>query len=178
MFDNFKNLVNSRQSCRDFNDKPLDKKDVLEIAELARLAPSACNSQPWKMYVATDSERVKAVAECLQDLGLNKFTSKARAFIAISEKTPHLRPDAEKRISRDFFVKYDVGEVVAYLTLGAKAKGIETCILGWVNHDKIRKVIDLPEDEFCNIVVAFGYSDTPLRNKVRKDVSETVVDLK
>ncbi len=175
MFNDFKKLVNTRQACRDFNDKSVDKKDIVELAELAALAPSACNSQPWKMYVVTDEEKVKAVAESTQDRGINAFVSGAKAFIAISEKTPRLRPDAEKRFNRDFFVKYDLGEVIAYITLGAKAKGLDTCILGWVNHEKINKAINLPQDELCNIVIALGYSDTPLREKVRKPLADTVI---
>ena len=45
----FLELVNNRQSCRDFNDKPLERETLERIVELGRLAPSACNSQPWKM---------------------------------------------------------------------------------------------------------------------------------
>ncbi len=178
MYSEFKNLVNARQACRDFNDKPINPKDILELAELATLAPSACNFQPWRMYVVTDSENVKAVADSTMDRGINKFVSGAKAFIAISEKTPRLRPDAEKRFNRDFFVKYDIGEVIAYLTLGAKAKGLDTCILGWVNHEKINDALNLPQGELCNIVIAFGYSDTPLREKQRKPISETVIEVK
>ncbi len=175
MYNEFKQLVGIRQACRDFNDKPVDKKEIVELAELATLAPSACNSQPWKMYVVTEKAGVEAVAESLMERGINKFLSGAKAFIAISEKTPRLRPDAEKRFNRDFFVKYDIGEVVAYLTLGAKAKGLDTCIIGWINHDKLGKAINLPQDETCNIVVAFGYSDTPLREKLRKPLEDTVI---
>ncbi len=171
-------LINNRQSCRDFNNQPVDKKDILEIAEIATKAPSACNSQPWKMYVVTDTEKVKAVADSLQDRGLNTFVGGAKAFIAVSEKTPRLRADAEKRFNRDFFVKYDLGEVVAYLTLIAKAKGIDTCILGWINHEKLNLAINLPEDETCNLVVAFGYSNAPLRDKVRKPLKDTIIEVK
>ena len=178
MYNQFENLVKNRQACRDFNDEPLDKNSILELARLATLAPSACNSQPWKMYVVTEKEKVDLVADCLQDRGINTFVKGAKAFIVISEKTPRLRPDAEKRFHRDFFVKYDIGEVIAYLTLGAKAKGIETCILGWVNHEKIKEAVGLPEGELSNIVIAFGHSDTPLREKIRKSIAETVIEVK
>ncbi len=178
MYREITELIKTRQACRDFNDKPVDKNDILELAQLATLAPSACNSQPWKLYVVTDGEKVKEVAESLQDRGLNKFVSGAKAFIAISEKTPRLRPDAEERLNRDFFVKYDLGEVFAYLTLSAKAKGIDSCIIGWVNHEKLNRAISLPSDETCNIVIAFGYSDTPLREKVRKPQQDTIIEVK
>ena len=45
----FENLIKTRQSCRDFNEKEVSAETLEKIAELAMLAPSACNSQPWKM---------------------------------------------------------------------------------------------------------------------------------
>ena len=66
MKDFFNELVLTRQSCRDFNDKPLSVELVLKIAEQARFAPSACNSQPWKMYVVADSEKLNGVFEAAQ----------------------------------------------------------------------------------------------------------------
>lgn len=168
MYNKFVELVKTRQSCREFNDQPVDKNEVMEIAELAMLSPSACNSQPWKMYVVTDEDRLNAVAESLQERGRNAFVSGAKAFIAVSEKQATLKPDIEKKFDRNHFVKYDIGELVAYLTLGAKAKGLETCIIGWINHDKLKTALGMPDGEVCNIVVAIGKSDIPVREKARK----------
>lgn len=39
-------LILKRRSCRAYNQKPVDKKDVIKCLNAARLAPSACNSQP------------------------------------------------------------------------------------------------------------------------------------
>ena len=60
-YEEFLKLIQTRQACRDFNDKPLDKETVLKIARTAMLAPSACNSQPWRMYVVTEPEKLKEV---------------------------------------------------------------------------------------------------------------------
>ncbi len=177
MYDNFKELVRIRQSCREFNDKKVDEKDILEIAELAMLSPSACNSQPWKMYVVTQEEKVKAVAQSLQERGRNEFVNGAKAFIAISEKAPRLKPDVEKRFDRNHFVKYDIGELIAYLTLSAKAKGIDSCIIGWINQDMLKNALNLPDDEICNIVISFGYSDILTREKTRKSKDDIIVKL-
>lgn len=175
-FENFTELVKTRRSCRSFNDKPLDKETVYRIADLARLAPSACNSQPWKMYCVTDEARVEKVREALSEGGMNSFLSGAKAFIAAAETSPSdLKANVAKRFSTDRFVKYDVGELVAYLTLGAKSAGVESCIIGWVNEGKLRSALDLPEGESCAVVVALGYSDTPVPQKIRKAESETIV---
>ena len=177
MFKEFEKLVKTRQSCREFNDKPVDKKTVMEIVELAMLSPSACNSQPWKMYVITDENKLSSVAESLQERGRNAFVSEAKAFIAVSEKEPKLKPDVEKKFDRNHFVKYDIGELVAYLTLGAKAKGLETCIIGWINQEKLKTAIGLPDGEICNVVVAIGNSDIPIREKARKAKEDIVIEL-
>ena len=101
-FNDFQSLVLSRQACRDFNDLPLEKEKVEEIAKLAKYAPSACNSQPWKMYCVTEGERLEEVKKALQRSGRNKFLEKAKAVIAVTEKATTLkpagRPDANTRV--------------------------------------------------------------------------------
>ena len=175
MFKTFEKLVKERQSCREFNDKPLDKNVVEEIAELAMNSPSACNSQPWKMYLITEKEKVSAVTECLQERGRNAFLSGAKAYVVVSEKESPLKPDVEKMFSRDHFVKYDIGELVAYLTLGAKAKGVDSCIIGWINRPKLKEVLGFSDGEISNVVVALGYSDIPTRDKARKPKEEIII---
>ena len=177
MYKEFEKLVRTRQSCREFNDKSVDKQTVMEIAELAMLSPSACNSQPWKMYVVTDAEKVSAVAESLQERGRNAFVSKAKAFIAVSEKQATLKPDVEKKFDRNHFVKYDIGELIAYITLGAKAKGLETCIIGWINHEKLKTALAMPDSEVCNVVVAIGNSDIAIREKSRKAKEDIIIEV-
>ena len=170
MFDCFEKLVNTRQSCRNFNDKPLEVDTVEKIARLALKAPSACNSQPWKMYVVTSPEKVKETAVALGLNGHNKFLSGAKAFIVVAEKQATLKEGV--KFDRNHFVKYDIGELIAYITLGAKSLGVETCIIGMVDQNLIGAAAGLGEGELCNVAVALGYSDIPIRDKVRKPVEE------
>ena len=174
MFDKFTELVLNRQSCRDFNEKQLDKETIDKIISLALNCPSACNSQPWKLYVVTDEEMKKEVASSLQVAFVNKFVSKAQAFIVLAETKAKLKPGATLMFSSDHFVKYDVGEMIAYLTLGAESLGVSSCIIGLVDQKKLRAAIDFNEDEVANIVIALGYSDIAKRPKVRKDKDVTV----
>lgn len=170
----FKQLILSRQSCRDFNEKSLDLSTVAKIADMARLAPSACNSQPWKMYLVTEKQKVNGVAKSLQDYGHNLFTDKAKAFIVITERQAKLKESVSKRFSSDHFVKYDVGQLVAYITLGAQSLGVSSCIIGLVNQEKLTSAIGISQEETSNIVVALGYSDISVRQKVRKDKQDVV----
>lgn len=164
----FKELVLKRQSCREFLDKQIEKEKLDEIMQTAMLAPSACNSQPWKMVCAVNSDSVNAICECLQEKGHNKFLSGAKAYIAVVNKGAKLKESIESKFDRNRFVKYDVGELIAYVTLTAKSLGIDSCIIGWMNEEKLASVLGLEENEKCELVVALGYADIPTREKVRK----------
>jgi len=167
-----KELILSRQSCRDFSNEPLDKETMEKIVDLARFSPSACNSQPWKMYCAIKQEDLDKIAPCLQDDGVNAFTSKAKGFICITEQDAVLREGVN--YSPNHFVKYDIGELIAYITLTAKSLGVESCIIGCVNSEKLKNVLNYSDKEQCLIVIALGYSDIKIRSKVRKDKEKVV----
>ncbi len=175
--ENFERLIKSRQSCRDFNDKPIDKETVVKIAELAMLAPSACNSQPWRMYCITEQEKVKQVSHAVQERGHNKFAKDAKAFIVVCDKNATLRPGTEQKFNRNHFVKYDVGELVAYITLAAESMGVASCIIGWINYADLKAAVGYPDDELSNIVIALGYTDIPVRKKIRKDKDKIITVL-
>jgi len=52
----FIDLLQSRRSVRSFLDKPVEREKIIKCLEAARLAPSACNSQPWKFVVVDDKK--------------------------------------------------------------------------------------------------------------------------
>ena len=166
--------IKTRQSCRKFNGENPPVELLKEIAELALLAPSACNSQPWKIYLVYDNEKVLEVAKSTQDLGMNGFASKAGAFFVIADQEAKLMIGAGLKFDNNHFVKYDFGELIAYITLLCKEKGLETCILGWVNDKKLRKAVNYTDKETCNVVIAVGYSDAPIRKKSRKSAEEKI----
>lgn len=170
----FLDLAKNRQSCRNFNDKPIDKKVLDEIMQTAMLAPSACNSQPWKMICVHGGEKLSIVCESLQVNGHNTFLTGAKAFIAIVDKVRPLKPTVEQKFDRNRFVKYDVGELVAYITLAAKDLGVDTCIIGMMDEEKLYKALELKEGETCTIVIALGYSDIETRQKSRKNIEDVI----
>ena len=64
---NFFDLVNKRESVRGYLDKEVEKEKIIKIIEAARVAPSACNAQPWKFVVVNDKNLVRKIAENLYD---------------------------------------------------------------------------------------------------------------
>lgn len=171
----FVDLVLKRQSCRNYDGKPIDDEVLNKCFDTARLAPSACNSQPWHFIVAR-GEKMKELAKAAQIIGANKFADKASALIAISiDKEPKVMPALEARWGRSRFSHVDVGIVAAYLTLQAAELGLGTCILGAFEEDDANKILDVPADQSVCVIIAIGHPvDDNIRAKSRKTLDETV----
>lgn len=170
---NFLEIAQTRQSCRKYNpDKEVEKDKLDAVLQAARLAPSACNGQPYNLSVCT-GDTARRVAKATQSMGMNKFASDAPVMIVISEK-PYVRTAAVgAKFKGNDYRSMDIGIVSAYITAEATAQGLSTCILGWLDDKKIREICNLSEP--VRLVICVGYSkDDRLRDKKRKDLSEIV----
>lgn len=169
---NFMEIAQNRQSCRKYDSgKPVEQEKLEAILEAVRLSPSACNGQPYKITVCR-GQAAKDVAAACQGMGMNKFVPQAPVLLVISEM-PYVRSAAVgAKLKKNDYRSIDIGIAAAYLTAEATAQGLGTCILGWLDDEKIRKICSL--DQPVRLVVTLGYAADPLRKKVRKDMTELV----
>ena len=115
----------------------------------------------------------KEVAQATQEMGRNKYASDAPVLLVISEKPYNKTATMGAIMKKTDYRSIDIGILSAFITLEATAQGLGTCILGWLNGRKIRKILDL--DGTVRLVIALGYArDDKLRPKKRKDISELV----
>ena len=170
---NFTEIALARQSCRSYDEtREVEEEKLTAILEAARLAPSACNSQPYHFTVCR-GESAKAVAAATQGMGMNKFSSQAPVLIVISEADYNKTAALGAKVKGNDYRSIDIGTTTAYLTAEATAQGLSTCILGWLDDSKIRKVCDI--DHPIRLVITLGYAkDDPLRNKKRKELTQLV----
>ena len=170
---NFTEIALTRQSCRSYDEtRDVEQEKLEAILESARLAPSACNSQPYHFTVCR-GETAKAVAAATQGMGMNKFSSQAPVLIVISEADYNKTAAMGAKVKGNDYRSIDIGIATAYLTAEATAQGLSTCILGWLDDSKIRKICGI--DQSVRLVITLGYAkDEALRNKKRKDISELV----
>ena len=171
---NFTDIAINRQSCRSYDaSKSVEKEKLEAVIASARLAPSACNAQPYHLTVCT-GQTAKAVAKATQGMGMNKFTADAPVMIVISEKPYNTTAAAGAKIKHNDYRSIDIGIVTAYITAEACAQGLSTCILGWLDDKEIRKICSLSEP--VRLVIALGYAseNDKLREKKRKDLNELV----
>lgn len=169
---NFEEIAKTRQSCRRYDaSRAVEQEKLDRILETARLSPSACNGQPYHLTVCKGST-AKVVAKATQGMGMNKFASDAPVLIVISEK-PYVKTAAlGAKVKKNDYRSIDIGIVAAYITAEAAAQGLGSCILGWLDDDRIREACDL--DGTVRLVITIGYAaegDT-LRTKTRKTLEE------
>ena len=173
---NFLEIAKTRQSCRSYDEARIVEREKLEaILEAVRLAPSACNGQPYKLTVCK-GDTAKEVAKATMGLGMNKFSAQAPVLIVISEM-PYVKSAAMgAKIKNNDYRSIDIGIAAAYLTAEATAQGLSTCILGWLDDDKIRKICGLEYP--VRLVITLGYAkDETIRPKKRKDMAELIAEM-
>ena len=175
---NFMEIAKNRQSCRSYDEsRSVEPEKLTAILEAAQLAPSACNGQPYHLTVCR-GEAAKSVAEATMGLGMNKFAPQAPILIVISEMPYNKTAAMGAKVKGNDYRSIDIGIMTAYLTAEAAAQGLSTCILGWLDDAKIRKICGLEHPVRLVITLGYAKEGDALRTKKRKELSELVSELK
>lgn len=173
----FTQIAQARQSCRSYDpQRAVEPEKLQAVLEAARLAPSACNGQPYHFTVCRGEVAAEA-AKATMGLGTNKFAAQAPVLIVVSEEAYCSSAAMGARVKNNDYRSIDIGIAAAYLTAEATAQGLSTCILGWLDDGKLRKICGL--DQPVRLVITLGYAaqGDKLREKKRKELSELVTEL-
>ena len=169
---NFTEIAHTRQSCRKYDEsRPVEPEKLEAILRSVRLAPSACNGQPYFLTVC-QGEKAKQVAKATMGMGMNKFAAQAPVLIVISE-APYVKSAAlGAKVKGNDYRSIDIGIAAAYLTAEAAAQGLGSCILGWLDDGQIRSICAL--DAPVRLVITLGYPADEPRSKKRKEMDELI----
>lgn len=166
-------LYLKRQSTRKYSEKPVADETLEKVCRLGALAPSAKNSQPWKMF-AINGEKAKKFAPCVQMFGANKWTNSCPAFIVLQLNRSKMEEKIAEKFTFADFSGNDIGLLTAYIVLAAEDMGLQTCILGIRDEKAIAEFLGEPEGTHYPLVIAAGYAEEgyPIREKDRKPFNE------
>ncbi len=171
--ENFMDLCLRRQSCRDFADRPIEHEKLVYCLEAARLSPSGCNAQPWSFVVAESPQVVAEVAKCGQQMNMNPFLDKARAFVIVLEEHAVLMPGIRCILDSQYFAKGDMGAATYAVCLAAEDQGLGSCIIGIYDREKICELLNIPLEKQFGALIALGYpAADKVRNKNRKPLTD------
>ena len=166
----------TRQSVRGYSDRAVEHEKLERCLEAARMAPSACNAQPWKFVIVNDPVLKDSVAGYTTSgplVPMNHFTRQAPLMLVIVRENPNLTSKIGTLLKDKPYTLMDVGIVALQFCLQATAEGLGTCILGWFNEKKVKELLDIPKGKRAELIITVGYpSSEAIRPKVRKSMAE------
>lgn len=162
MYPQLYNMVMQRYSCRQYLDKPVGRDLIAAILDMARLAPSACNRQPWEFLVIdTDPMRGKVIDSYGRD-----WVKNVPVFIVALG----LHDEAWKRPTdgKDH-TDIDVAIAVEHICLAATSMDLGSCWICNFDAERLRTDLNLPDGVEPIAIIPIGYPDptapVPLKNR-------------
>jgi nitroreductase len=168
-------LFNDRQSVRTYSARLVEKDKLMRCVEAARLAPSACNAQPWKYIIIDNPDLKNAVAELTTDalVTFNRFAAQAPLIVAVVREQANFLSGVGQILKNKEYPLIDIGISTVQFCLQATAEGLGTCMLGWFKEKKIKELLHIPADKRLELLITVGYPATnDIRRKARKETSE------
>ena len=170
----FEELSGQRQSVRRYQEKPVEREKIEKLIKAVHLAPSACNSQPWKLILVDHPEMKEQVARAsFNDIvSFNRFALQAPVIAVLVIEKAKLIARIGGSIKNQEYPHYDIGIAAAHFCLQAAELGLGTCMIGWFNQKKIKKLLKIPPELKVGLLITLGYppDDYKLRKKIRKPV--------
>lgn len=171
----FLELAKKRSSIRKYSAKPVPREVVEKCLEAARLAPSACNSQPW-FFIVVDNEKDKndlAEAAFSGIHSMNIFAKKAPVLIAVITEESAYMAKVGGYLKGVQYSLIDIGIACEHLCLAAAEEGVGACWLGWFNEKVVKKILGLQNSKKVDVIISMGYpEDEKPRGKIRKSLDE------
>ena len=173
----FLELAARRRSVREYLETPVEREKAESCVEAARLAPSACNSQPWKFLLVDEPDLKRRLAEATASPGLplNRFVVKAPILAVLVLEGANLTATLGSAVKGKSLPLIDLGIAAEHFCLQAAEIGLGTCMLGWFDERKVRSLLGIPAGKRPILVIALGYpTDTAVRAKRRKPLDATM----
>lgn len=168
----FSELVKTRQSDRKYSDKPVEKEKIMQCLETTRLSPSANNSQPWKFVVVDEHNIKEMVASGASGLGMNKFTHQAPVIVAVVIEKMNGMARIGSALKKKDYSLIDIGIAANQFCLQVAELGLGTCIIGWFDEKKVKKLLRVERRRRIPLLITVGYSEAKRREKNRKSIEE------
>jgi nitroreductase len=169
-------LITTRQSDRKYTKKPVEKEKLERILEAGRMAPSACNAQPWKFIVVNEPKLLEKISEAASAkiLRMNVFVAQAPLMIILVREKPNMSSMVGSTIKNKDYSLIDIGIAAESICIQAKAEGLGSCLIGWFDEKMLRKILGIPKSKRVELIITLGYSLSELREKRRKPAEETI----
>lgn len=153
----FFELVKWRRSVRNFARRKIEHTKILQILEAARIAPSSSNRQAWHFVVIDDKSIIELIPKqvVMGEKIVTKWLKDAPLVIAGCYTKAFTHHIARLFDHKNHLV--DVSIAMTHIALAATSLGIGTCFVGWFNHRKLKKLLNIPKRYNIAVIMALGY---------------------
>ncbi|MGA1861915.1 nitroreductase family protein [Deferribacter thermophilus] len=166
----FYHLVNKRYSVRGYLSKSIEEEKINYILKVARLAPSAANRQPWKIYIIKDKNLKNKLCEAYPRSWLNEAPIIV-VFVGLTDNN-WIRNDGKD------YLLCDVTIIADYFILAATEVGLGTCYIAAFDEKKVIEALNLPPNEIPLLMTPLGYpKENSIKERKRKEIGEFVVEI-
>ncbi len=163
------NLFKERYSCRKFSDRKVEQDKVDAVLEAARLAPTAVNSQPQRLYVLKSEASLNTLKECTP----YHFDAPLAILVCYDKNVSWKR-----NFDGSDFGNIDASIVAAQMMLEVTNLGLGTTWVGYFNPTVVVEKFELPENIVPVAIFPIGYpadDATPSpRHSDRHEISDFV----
>jgi len=142
-------LMRARCSLRSFADRPVAREILLRVLEAARIAPSACNNQPWHFLVVQEPAARAALGTCY---ARDWFKTAPAVIVCCAEPAKAWRRSDGKN-----HAEIDVAIAVDHITLAAAEAELGTCWICAFDAVKVKTVLKLPVGIEPIALIPIGY---------------------
>lgn len=165
---NFLDTCKTRESVRGYKPTYVEDDKLSYILETVRLAPSACNRQPWKFLVLKSADALARAAQCY-DRDWFK-TAPLAILCCIDHSQEWVRPADGKQHGT-----IDIAIAAEHICIAAAEQGLGSCWICNFDVDKASGLFDLPDKLEPAVLIPIGYSASEgIREKSRKELTEIV----
>ena len=167
---NFLELTKKRYSCRSYKPTSIEPEKLDYIMECVRMAPSACNKQPWRFRILSSADDREKACRCYNREWFT--TAPLVVIVSILHDEEWVRSDGKQHGN------IDIAIATEHLCLAAAEQGLSTC---WVcNFDTTlcKALFSLPDNEEPAVMIPLGYPADEAREKNRKTIENIVFNPK
>lgn len=168
----FYKVISTRRSIRKYKPVPVEEEKLNRILEAARIAPSACNRQPWHFIVIKDTGAKNNLKKAQVYLSPNErdwfYTAPVIICACGESSNSWIRKDGKDY--RDI----DVAIAFEHLILAATVEGLGACWIGAFDPVPAKKVLGIPEGIEPIAFTPLGYPDESPQDRGRKSINEII----
>lgn len=147
-----------RSSCRAYKPDPVPQEHLERLLEAARLAPSACNKQPWRFAVVRNpSLRARIVNKTFLPGIKMPWALEAPVFVVIGMERAFVTHRLGAVMSGVNYPWMDIGIAGEHLVLAATELGLGTCWIGWIRSSALARVVGWPRTVKAVAVITVGF---------------------